>query len=239
MTAALKPASRIAAVAVAAVAVAATGGGIAAAEIPGETRPTTVFPIDDQRVQLAIDGPNLATGVVSGSIQNNTDSALTCTGVDGGPAGTVTPDHVVARSVDFYANYPYSPLAPLTIGVQGATGPDPFGLGSVTGLVPGSLSELFWPDLAAIGVISTAYDEARVDGQVGVTGTSVSVPARTSQPFNVQLQRASSGGWQDFSTGIMVTCVLEGQRYVFHGYENGRPAKLPESSGNAGRFTGS
>lgn len=238
MTAALKPVSRIAALAFAAVAVAATGGGVASADIPGETRATTVFPIDDQRIQLAIDGPNLANGTVSGSIQNNTDSALTCSGVDGGPAGSVVPDHIVARSVDFYAKYPYSPLMPLVIGVQGGDGPDPIDLGSVTALAPGSLAELFWPDLAATQVIADSYDEARIAGQVG-TAPTMTAAARSSEPFTVPLKPASTGGYQDFSTGIMLTCVLEGQRYVFHGYENGRPANLPEPSGEIGRFTGS
>ena len=62
MTAALKPASRITVAALAAAAVMATGVGSAAAQIPGETRVTEVFPVDDQRVQLAIDGPNLTDG---------------------------------------------------------------------------------------------------------------------------------------------------------------------------------
>lgn len=242
MTAVLKPAGKVAAAAVAAVAVAASGMGVANADIPGETRYAEVFPVDDQRVQIAIGGPDLSTGVVTANIQNNTDSALTCTGVAGGPAGTVTPDHIVARSVDFYAQYPYSPLAPLVINVQapGALGgPQVFELGSVAGLVPGSLAELVWPDLAALGVIGGVYDDARIRGQVGTTAASITVPARTSEPINVQLQQASAGGWQDFNTGMMLTCVLEGQRYVFHGYENGRPSNLPKPSGENGRFTGS
>lgn len=242
MTAVLKPAGRIAAAGLAAVAVAATGSGIAAAEIPGEIRVTEVFPVDDQRIQLAIDGPNLANGTVGGTIQNDTDSALTCNGIDGGPAGTVTPDHIVARSVDFYAKYPYSPLVPLVIDVQapsGLGGPQIFELGSVAGLVPGSLAELVWPDLAALNVLSGVYDDARLAGQVGTMPAAITVPGRTSQPFNVNLGQASAGGWTDYNTGIMVTCVLEGQRYVFHGYENGRPKNLPEPSGQNGRFTGS
>ena len=85
MTAALKPASRITVAALAAAAVMATGVGSAAAQIPGETRVTEVFPVDDQRVQLAIDGPNLTDGTVSGSIQNNTDSPLSCKGNRDGP----------------------------------------------------------------------------------------------------------------------------------------------------------
>lgn len=240
MTAVLKSASRITAAAVAAVAVAATGAGAAAADIPGEYRVTEVFPVDDQRIQLAIDGPNLANGTVSGSVQNNTGSPLTCKGIAGGPAGTVVPDHIVARSVDFYAQFPYSPLAPLVIGVDGPGFDDQqFELGSVAALAPGSLAEMLWPDLAALQVISSSYDEARLGGHVGTTGTSMTVPARESEPFTVQLGNPSAGGWQDFNTGIMLTCVLEEQRYVFHGYENGRPADLPEPSGETGRFTGS
>ncbi|MCL2533070.1 MAG: hypothetical protein FWE39_02800 [Nocardiaceae bacterium] len=237
MTATPKPARRIAVTALAAAAALATGAGVASAQIPGETRPTTVFPVDDHRIQLAVDGPNLSTGTVSGSIQNNTDSNLTCTGLDGGPAGTVTRDTIVARSVDFHAQFPYSPLAPMDITVQGGDSQQ-FGLGSVAGAA-GSMAGLLWPDLAALNVISAEYDEARLAGQVGKMGTSVNVPARTSQPFTVNLDRASVGGWTDFSAGVFLTCVLDGQRYVFHGYENGRPAHLPEAAGGGTRFLGS
>lgn len=240
MTAALKPASRITVAALAAAAVMATGVGSAAAQIPGETRVTEVFPVDDQRVQLAIDGPNLTDGTVSGSIQNNTDSPLSCKGIGTGPAGTVTPDTIVARSVDFYAQFPYSPLAPLLIDVQGPGFDDQnFDLGSIAGLTPGSVSQRLWPDLAAMQVISDSYDEARLAGHVGRTLPTVTVPARTSQPLKVQLDRPSAGTWQDFNTGIMLTCVLDGQRYVFHGYENGRPANLPKPNSDLGRFPGS
>ncbi|WP_430332899.1 hypothetical protein [Rhodococcus sp. ACT016] len=236
MTATPKPARRIAVTALAAAAALATGAGVASAQIPGETRPTTVFPVDDHRIQLAVDGPNVSTGTVSGSIQNNTDSNLTCTGLDGGPAGTVTRDTIVARSVDFHAEFPYSPLAPMDITVQGGDSQQ-FGLGSAAGAA-GSMAGLLWPDLAALNVISAEYDEARLAGQVGKMATSVTIPARTSQPFTVNLDRASVGGWTDFSTGVFLTCVLDGQRYVFHGYENGRPAHLPEADGGT-RFLGS
>lgn len=246
MTAVLKPVSRMAALTFAAVAVAATGGGVASADIPGETRATTVFPIDNREVQLAVNAPNLANGTVTATIQNNTDNALACKGLDEpvpagtkGPAGTVVPDHIVARSVDFYSQYPYSPLLPLPVIVKGATSPEPFGLGSVTALAPGSLAELFWPDLGALKVITDSYDEARIKGQVGVTPNVVNVPARTSQNVIVPLEPASAGGFQNYSTGIMLTCELKGQRYVFHGYQNGRPANLPEPSDEIGRFTGS
>ncbi|PTM83820.1 hypothetical protein [Dietzia psychralcaliphila] len=215
-------------------------GGVASAQIPGENRATQVFPVDDRRVQLAVQGPDAATGSVSGSIQNNTDSNLTCTGVDGSPAGTVTRDTIVAQSVDFYAKFPYSPLQPFTLVVQGPGFDDQvFDLGSAVGFAPASLAQMLWPDLAAMSPIAQSYDAARLAGQAVSMGTSLSVPARTSQPFTVQLPRPSVGGWQDFSTGVFVTCVLEGQRYVFHGYENGRPAVIPDPSGDTGRFPGS
>ncbi|QCQ91030.1 hypothetical protein [Rhodococcus sp. SGAir0479] len=238
MTANPKPACRIAVTALAAAAAVAAGAGVASAQIPGETRVTTVFPVDDHRIQLAVDGPNLSTGTVSGSIQNNTDSNLTCTGLDGGPAGTVTRDTIVARSVDFHARFPYSPLAPLRIGAQGPGVSDSeFGLGSLAGAA-GSLAGMLWPDLAALEPITAEYDQARLAGQVGKMATSVTVPARTSQPFTVNLDRPSAGTRTDFGTGVFLTCVLDGQRYVFHGYENGRPADLPEADGNT-RFLGS
>ena len=106
-------------------------------------------------------------------------------------------------------------------------------------LTPGSVSQRLWPDLAAMQVISDSYDEARLAGHVGKTLPTVTVPARTSQPLKVQLDRPSAGTWQDFNTGIMLTCVLDGQRYVFHGYENGRPANLPKPNSDLGRFPGS
>lgn len=231
---------RAAAAAALAAAAAFATGGVASAQIPGENRSTQVFPVDDRRIQLAISGPDTAAGTVSGSIQNNTDSNLNCTGIDGSPAGTVTRDTIVARSVDFYARFPYSPLEPFTLGVQGPGFDDQtFDLGSAVGAAPASLADMLWPDLAAIAPISQSYDEARLAGQAVPIGDTISVPARTSQPFTVQLPRPSAGGWQDFSTGVFVTCVLDGQRYVFHGYENGRPAVIPDPTGNAGRFPGS
>ena len=235
-----KAVRRAAAVALTATAVFATGG-VANAQIPGENRAMQVFPVDDRRIQLVVDGPD-ASGSVSGSIQNNTDGNLNCTGVDGSPAGTVTRDTIVARSVDFYAQFPYSPLAPFEIDVEapvGDLGETAFDLGSAVGSAPASLADMLWPDLAAIMPIAQEYDEARLAGQAVTMGNTISVPARTSETFTVQLPRPSAGERQDFGTGVFVTCVLDGQRYVFHGYENGRPAVIPDPTGDAGRFPGS
>lgn len=234
-----KAVTRAAAVTLTAAAVLATGG-VANAQIPGQNRPMEVFPVDDRRIQLAIGGPS-AAGVASGSIQNNTDSDLSCTGVDGSPVGTVTRDTIVARSVDFYAQYPYSPLAPFELDVS-APGMDldtAFDLGSAVGSAPASLADMLWPDLAAMLPIAQEYDEARLAGQAVTMGDTITIPAREVDTFTVQLPRPSAGERQDFSTGVFVTCTLEDQRYVFHAYENGRPAVIPDPSGDAGRFPGS
>lgn len=233
-----KSVRRAAAVTLTAAAVLATGG-VANAQIPGENRAMEVFPVDDRRVQLAIGGPD-AEGYVSGSIQNNTSNDLTCTGINGSPAGTVTRDTVVAQSVDFYAQFPYSPLRPIDIDVD-APGFDgmEMDLGSAVGSAPASLADLLWPDYAAMVPIAQAYDEARLAGQAVPIADTINVDARTSETFTVQLPRPSAGERQDFSTGVFMTCVLDGQRYVFHGYENGRPAVIPDPAGNAGRFPGS
>jgi len=229
---------RAAAVTMTAAAVLATGG-VANAQIPGENRAMEVFPVDDKRIQLAVGGPD-ENGAVSGSIQNNTDGNLNCTGIDGGPAGTVTRDTIVARSVDFYAQFPYSPLAPFELNVSGIGDMDTaFDLGSAVGSAPASLADMMWPDLAAMLPIAQEYDEARLAGQAVTMGDTISGDARTSRTFTVQLPRPSAGAREDFSTGVFVTCVLEGQRYVFHGYENGRPAVIPDPTGDAGRFPGS
>lgn len=244
----LKPAGRAALSVVAGAALVASAHGVAAGLIPGEYRVAEVFPVDDQRVQVAVQSPDLEAGTVSGSVQNNTDDELICTGVRDevtgtvGAAATATRADIVARSVDFLAEYPYSPLAPLVINVEapsGMGGPQIVDLGSVTGMVPGSLAEGFWPDLAAMSVIGQLYDEARMHGQVGRTGSTITVPARTSEPFTVDLEQASAGGHHSFEAGVMLTCEMGPQRYVFHGYENGRPSHLPKPTGETGRFSGS
>ncbi|AWH93158.1 hypothetical protein [Dietzia lutea] len=209
--------------------------GVASAQIPGQNVPAQVFPVDDTSIQLAVNEPNIETGAVSITIQNNTANALTCTGIGGGPAATVTRDEIVALGVDHWARYPYAPFQDLEIDLQLPSSgsislpipdlPDQMDvdLGSVTGLLPGSLGELFWPEIGNAAEIGTAYGQARRAGQVAVLGDSFTVPANTARTVTGELGVLSQGERQDFSAGAIATCVVDGQRYIFAGYENGRP----------------
>lgn len=244
-----KSVRRAAAAVLASAAVIGTGG-VASAQIPGQNVPAQVFPVDDTSIQLAVNSPNIETGAVSITIQNNTDSALTCTGIGGGPAATVTRDEIVALGVDHWARYPYAPFQDLEFDLQmpdlgSISLPIPdlppqleIGLGSVTGLLPGSAGDLFWPEVGYAAEIGSAYGEARRAGQVAVLGDSFTVPANTSQTVTGQLGALSQGERQDFSAGAIATCVVDGQRYIFAGYENGRP-DIARDSANGSLSAGS
>lgn len=249
----MSPASKIvrrAAATVAASAAVIVTGGVASAQIPGQNVPAQVFPVDDTSIQLAVNSPNIETGAVSITMQNETDSAITCTGIDGGPAATVTRDEIVALGVDHWARYPYAPFQDLefdletpSLGSISLPIPDlpprlDVGLGSVTGMLPGSVGDLFWPEVGYAAEIGSAYGEARRAGQVAVLGDSFTVPANTSQTVTGQLGALSQGVRQDFSAGVIATCVVDGQRYIFAGYENGRP-DIGRDSGSGSLSAGS
>lgn len=241
---------RRAAAAVAASAAVIVTGGVASAQIPGQNVPAQVFPVDDQSIQLAVNSPNIETGAVSITMQNNTGSAITCTGIGGGPAATVTRDEVVALGVDHWARYPYAPFQDLEFDLQmpslgSISLPIPdlppqldIGLGSVTGLLPGSLGDMFWPEVGYAAEVGTAYGEARRAGQVAVLGASFTVPANTSVTVTGQLGDLSRGERQPFSAGAIATCVVDGQRYIFAGYEDGRP-DIGRDSGSGSLSSGS
>lgn len=157
----------------------------------------------------------------------------------------------VALGVDHWARYPYAPFQDLEFDLQvpGDLGsislPIPdlppevnIGLGSVTGMLPGSLGDLFWPEVGYAAEIGSAYGQARRAGQVAVLGDSFTVPASTSQTVTGQLGPLSQGERQDFSAGAIATCVVDGQRYIFAGYENGRP-DIGRDSGSGSLSAGS
>lgn len=211
----------------------------AAAQIPGYNPRSWVFPVDDTRIQMAVDAPDLETGRVNVTIQNNTAQNLTCQGLEGTSAATVTNAEVVARSVDFYTQYPHSEFADLNIyaSVLFTTIDEDIPLGSVVDLVPGSAAGMVNPEWGALGEVSGAFSAARLAGQYGPMATSITVPGQSAQQYSVQLHRPSSGTWQDFQTGVFATCVIDGQRYVFHAYEDDqRPdlAATDESTGSLG-----
>ena len=221
-------------------AAAATAAAVpfAAAQIPGDNPRSWVFPVDDTRIQMAVDAPDLETGRVNVTIQNNSAQNLTCEGLDGESAAAVT-SAVVARSVDFYTQYPHSELADLNINarVLFTTINEDIALGSVVGLVPGSAATMVNPEWGALNEVGGAFSAARLAGQYGAMSTSITVPARTAQQYSVQLEHPSAGTWQDFQSGVFATCVIDGQRYVFHAYEGDeRPdlAAIDDSTGSLG-----
>lgn len=211
----------------------------AAAQIPGDNPRSWVFPVDDARIQMAVGAADLETGQVNVTIQNNTEQNLTCKGLDDASAATVTTAEVVARSVDFYTQYPHSEMADLNVhaSVFVTTINENIPLGSVVDMAPGSAAGLVNPEWGALGQVGGAFSAARLAGQYGPMSNSITVPAQSAEQRSVQLQRPSSGTWQEFQTGIFATCEIDGQRYVFHAYEDDqRPdlAATSESTGSLG-----
>ncbi|MFL0577756.1 hypothetical protein [Dietzia sp. 179-F 9C3 NHS] len=220
-------------------AVAMAAAPVVGAQIPGDNPRTWVFPVDDTRIQLAVDAPDLETGQVNVTMQNNTGQNLTCQGLDGTAAATVTTAEVVARSVDFYTHYPHSEFADLNVraSVLFTTIDEDIPLGSVVDMVPGSAAGMINPEWGALGEINREFADARLAGRYGPMANSITIPAQTAQQASVQLHRPSAGTWQDFQTGVFATCVIDGQRYVFHAYQDDqRPdlAATDETTGSLG-----
>ena len=198
-------------------------------QLPGVDNTTEVFPIDDDRIQVAVDPVDVEAGTVGVTIQNNTTAAISCQGREGAAAGTLTPAEVTARAVDFYEQYPNTELADFKVGLTGtgivsgsinAIAPDlQFDLGSAAALLPGSAAELYNSEWGALAEIGEKFSQARLAGQVGYTPNAVTLPAQQATPFTVDLEHTSQGEREDFQAGFFMTCVLDNQRYVFHGFE--------------------
>lgn len=221
----------------AAVAATAVAVPFAAAQIPGDNPRSWVFPVDDTRIQLAVDPVDTESGTVGVTIQNNTSQSLTCQGLDGTAAATVTNAEVVARSVDFYTKFPHSDFADLEISVSAflVNINESIPLGSVVDMVPGSAAGMVNPEWGALGEVGSAFSAARLAGEYGPMPNTLTIPAQTAQQYDVQLHRPSSGTWDDFQSGVFATCVIDSQRYVFHAYEGDeRPVIDTETSGSLG-----
>ncbi|MCD2261516.1 hypothetical protein K3888_02265 [Dietzia aurantiaca] len=193
------------------------------AQIPGNNPRTTVFPVDDQRVEIVVDALNEENGTVRVAVQNNTSSNISCTGLDGGPAATVTTAEVVARSVDFYTQYPQSTIADLILQIP-QIGNQTIPLGSVQAQL-GSAGEFMNPEWGALTESGEALEAARLAGHYGVMASPLAIPAEQAIERVVRLDHPVEGQRADFQTGVFLTCALGGQRYAFHAYEGGiKPA---------------
>ena len=129
----------------------------------------------------------------------------------------MTSAEVVARSVDFYTQYPHSELADLNINarVLFTTINEDIALGSVVGLVPGSAATMVNPEWGALNEVGGAFSAARLAGQYGAMSTSITVPARTAQQYSVQLEHPSAG-----------TCLL----YTSPSPRDQRGSRMPSSA---------
>ncbi|WP_010540815.1 hypothetical protein [Dietzia alimentaria] len=214
------PSARFAALGMAAAFVAAAAPTVNA-QIPGNNPRTTVYPVDSTQIQLDIEPVDLAAGTVRVVVQNNTDTNLNCTGIDGGPAATVTTAEVVARSIDYFTQYPLSELADLTLNLPSqAGGAQQISLGSAQ-VQAGSAAEFLNPEWDALNQNDAALEQARLAGHYGVVGTNISIQANQAFERTVRLDHPSSGQRADFQTGVFMTCTVDGQRYAFHAYEGG------------------
>ncbi|WP_194861390.1 hypothetical protein [Dietzia sp. SYD-A1] len=214
------PSARIAALGLAAAFVAAAAPA-STAQIPGNNPRTTVYPVDNTQIQLAVYPLDQAAGTVRVVMQNNTGTNLNCTGIDGGPAATVTTAEVVARSIDYFTQYPLSELADLTLNLPSAAGgAQNIGLGSAQ-VQAGSAAEFFNPEWDALNQNEAALEQARLAGHYGVFGTNITIPATSAFEQNVRLDHPVEGQRADFQTGVFMTCTIAGQRYAFHAYEGG------------------
>lgn len=233
--------SRIAALGIAAALTAATVP-VASAQLPGVDNNTQVFPVSDTRILINVDEPDLDAGTVGVAIQNNTDETITCTGIDGGQAATVTTAEIAAKSVDFYSRFPHSTLNPIDIDVtvpsliSGSVGDflpadAAIDLGSVVGMFPGSSAGLLDAEWGALAEIGGEFNQSRLDGHHGPMGQNLTLQQLSTQEFTVALGETSQGERQTFHAAVVMTCVFAGQRYIFHGYQ-GEPPAIGGTSGS-------
>lgn len=229
--------SRVAALGMAAAFVVA-GATAATAQVPGVNPRTQIFPVNDSRIEIDVKSADLAAGTVGVTIQNNNAGNVTCTGIGtpAGPAGTVTTAEVVAKSVEFYRTYPESDIADLILTLSPG-GAQTIPLGSVEAQV-GSLADYMYPEWSAMNMVSEAFSAARLAGQYGMIngGGNIAIPNDQAIDIVVPLDQQSAGAREDFQTGVFMTCVLGGQRYVFGAYEGGIAPNpnTPPSTGSLG-----
>lgn len=205
-------------------------------QLPGVDSTTEVFPVDNTDIQVQVDSPDQENGTVGVSLINNTDADVTCTGIDGAAAGTVTTAPLVAKAVDFYAQHPHGDLSDLTIEFTGAIAGSfddvAFDLGSVVGLFPGSVAEVMNSEWAALAEIGEGFSQARLDGHFGETGNSFDIPAEDGTELSIDLEHTSQGEREEFQAGFFMTCELDDQRYVFHGFDGDAPVSGGNGSGS-------
>ena len=217
--------------------VAGSGGG-ASAQLPGVTPGQSVVVVDDTTVQVAVDVPDLATGTVGVTLQNNSDTPITCDGITGETegtktrGGTVTTSEIVARTVDYYADnlHTYDGTLPVNVGSGATNMAINVGLGSVTDLVPGSLTMGLRPEFGDAGKLGELYTEARLNGLVG-TVDSVTIPARSGTTLTVPLGDSSTGiRPADFRPGAVFGCQRDDQDYLYSGYYGADTPSIPVGS---------
>ncbi|KAA0917288.1 hypothetical protein [Dietzia sp. ANT_WB102] len=225
----------------------AGSGAVASAQLPGVPPGRSVVVVDDTTVQIAVDAPDLTAGTVGVSLQNNSATTITCSGMRGETAdsmtrgGTVTTAEIVARTVDYYAKHlhTYDGVLPVNVG-SGATNMGiKVGLGSVTDLIPGSLTGGLRPEFGEAGRLGELYTEARLNGLVGPV-SSVSIPARSGTTLSVVLGHSSTGERPaDFRPAAVFACQRGGQDYLYSGYFGEDTPSIPLgsiASAETGRF---
>ena len=213
----------------------------AGAQVPGEDESTQVVVVDSSDLRVTVDDHAADSPAVTGSVQNNTDHALTCAGPKGKDsyAGETTEAGIVAEAMRYYTTYPWTAAPSINASVT-IMGNYPIDLGSVETYIPAAIAGSIRPDLGARRSIADKYTAARLAGKVGRTAT-FSVPAHTSQTFTSTLGDPSAGARPDFVAGAFFVCTDEtGQAYAFAGYEGGAaPAEGTGSLGSASLPTGS
>lgn len=222
-------------------------GAVASAQLPGVTPGQSVVVVDDTTIQVAVDAPDLVAGTVGVTLQNNSGTSITCNGIKGDSdgtmtrGGTVTTTEIVARTVDYYADnlHTYDGTLPVSVG-SGNLGMDiTVGLGSVTDLVPGSLTGGLRPEFGEAGRLSELYTEARLNGLVGPV-SSVTVPARSGTTMSVVLGPSSTGERPtDFRPAAVFACQRDGHDYLYSGYFGTETPTIPLgsiASSETGRF---
>lgn len=225
----------------------AGSGAVANAQLPGVTPGKSVVVVDDTTIQVAVDAPNLTAGTVGVSLQNNSATAITCDGMKGEISGTmtrggtVTTAEIVARTVDYYADHlhAYDGVLPVNVGSGTINQKMLVGLGSVTDLVPGSLTGGLRPEFGEAGRLGELYTEARLNGLVGPV-TSVIVPGRSGTTLSVPLGHSSTGERPaDFRPAAVFACQRGGQDYLYSGYFGEDTPSIPLgsiASAETGRF---
>lgn len=233
--------------AAAAIASVAGSGAVASAQLPGVTPGKSVVVVDDTTVQIAVDAPDLTAGTVGVSLQNNSATPITCNGMRGETSGsmtrggTVTTAEIVARTVDYYADHlhTYDNVLPVSVGSGATNMAINVGLGSVTDLIPGSLTGGLRPEFGEAGRLGELYTEARLNGLVGKV-SSVVIPGRSGTTLSVALDHSSTGERPaDFRPAAVFACQRGGQDYLYSGYFGENTPSIPLgsiSSAETGRF---